>query len=186
MSQEDEDDIEIENEDEDEDEDEEDEVDDVENEEQDLDLDLEEDHTEEPVEYDEDISCSQEYKTKFSQEMRTEYIKQFHPEEIHKSFDEIYTLSHVIRDNHGMIIDENHKTYPLLSKYEKTRIIGVRVAQLNKGAQVYTKLKRDDILDNTLIAEKELQDKKLPFIIMRPIPNNNSEYWKIEDLELIY
>lgn len=184
MSQEDED--EIDNEDELENEDEEDEEDDVDNEDPELDLEVEEeDHTEEPIEYEEDQSCSQEYKTKFSHEMRTEYIKQFHPEEIHKSFDEIYTLSHVIRDNHGMIIDENHKTYPLLSKYEKTRIIGVRVAQLNKGAKVYTTLKRDDIIDNTLIAEKELQDKKLPFIIMRPIPNNNSEYWKIEDLELI-
>lgn len=151
---------------------------------------------EEPEEYEEDEEqtiieedepvCSQEYKTKFSQEMRSEYIKQYHPEEIHKSFDEIYKLSHVIRNEHGMIIDENHKTYPLLSKYEKTRIIGVRVSQLNKGAKLYTTIRREhDILDNTLIAEKELQDKKLPFIIMRPIPNNNSEYWKLEDLELV-
>jgi hypothetical protein len=41
------------------------------------------------------------------------------------------------------------------------------------------------ILDNVLIAEKELREKKIPFIIMRPIPNGISEYWNINDLEHI-
>ena len=31
----------------------------------------------------------------------------------------------------------------------------------------------------------ELQEKKLPFIIKRPISNNKFEYWKLEDLEII-
>ena len=116
--------------------------------------------------------------------MRTEYIKKFHPEELHKPFDEIYKLSHVTRDENGVINDEHHKTYPILSKYEKTKIIGLRVSQLNKGAQPYISIKRK-IIDTNVIAEKELQDKVLPFIIMRPIPNSQPEYWKISDLELI-
>jgi DNA-directed RNA polymerase subunit K/omega len=125
-----------------------------------------------------------EYKTKFSNEMRSEYIKSYHPEEIHKPFDEIYQLSHVTRNDEGNIIDDNHKTYPILSKYEKTRIIGLRVSQLNKGSIPFIKLK-NKILDNSLIAEKELQEKALPFIIMRPIPGSVSEYWKVSDLELV-
>jgi len=125
-----------------------------------------------------------EYKTKFSNEMRSEYIQNYHPEEIHKSFDEIYKLSHVTRDQDGNIIDSKHKTYPILSKYEKTRVIGLRVSQLNKGAKPFVTLKHK-ILDNSLIAEKELQEKALPFIIMRPIPNADSEYWKVSDLEYI-
>lgn len=125
-----------------------------------------------------------EYKSKFSNEMRTEYIKSYHPEEIHKPFDEIFQLSHVTRNEEGNIIDDNHKTYPILSKYEKTRIVGLRVSQLNKGAKPFITLK-NKILDNSLIAEKELQEKALPFIIMRPIPNASSEYWKVSDLELI-
>ena len=133
---------------------------------------------------DEDNIPTTEYKTKFSNEMRSEYIKSYHPEEIHKPFDEIYKLSHVTRDEKGNIIDENHKTYPILSKYEKTKIIGLRVSQLNKGAKPFIKLKHR-IIDNILIAEKELQDKVLPFIIMRPIPSSISEYWKVSDLELI-
>ena len=125
-----------------------------------------------------------EYKTKFSNEMRSEYIKSYHPEEIHKPFDEIYQLSHVTRNDEGNIVDDNHRTYPILSKYEKTRIVGLRVSQLNKGSKPFITLK-NKILDNSLIAEKELQEKALPFIIMRPIPNAESEYWKVSDLEYI-
>jgi DNA-directed RNA polymerase I, II, and III subunit RPABC2 len=135
------------------------------------------------VEENEDIPMN-EYKTKFSNEMRSEYIQKCHPEEIHKSFDEIYKLSHVTRDKNGNIIDDKHTTYPVLSKYEKTRVIGLRVSQLNKGAHPFITLK-NKILDNSLIAEKELQEKALPFIIMRPIPNADSEYWKVSDLEYI-
>lgn len=173
-------------EEEEEDEVDEDEVDEEENDDEQDDEDEEEnvdEQDEENVEEQEDIPVN-EYKTKFSNEMRTEYIKKYHPEELHKPFDEIYKLSHVTRDENGVINDEHHKTYPILSKYEKTKIIGLRVSQLNKGAQPYISIKRK-IIDTNVIAEKELQDKVLPFIIMRPIPNSQPEYWKISDLELI-
>lgn len=136
------------------------------------------------VEEDNEEIPMNEYKTKFSDEMRSDYIQNYHPEEMHKSFDEIYKLSHVTRDEDGNIIDSKHLTYPILSKYEKTRVIGLRVSQLNKGAKPFVTLK-NKILDNSLIAEKELQEKALPFIIMRPIPNADSEYWKVSDLEYI-
>ena len=88
------------------------------------------------------------------------------------------------RIENDVINDPLHKTYPILSKYEKTRVIGLRVSQLNKGAQPFVTLNKV-ILDNVLIAEKELREKKIPFIIMRPIPNGISEYWNINDLEHI-
>ena len=40
-------------------------------------------------------------------------------------------------------------------------------------------------IDNNLIALEELKQKKLPFIIMRPIPNGKKEYWRLSDLEII-
>jgi len=125
------------------------------------------------------------YKTKFNEELRNEYLQKFHPEEIHKTFDEIYKLSLVSRDENGNIIDALHSTFPILTKYEKAKIVGLRVSQLNKGARPYIKLERS-IIDNTLIAEKELREKKIPFIIMRPIPNGTAEYWNLADLEYIY
>ena len=137
------------------------------------------------IELPEEEEVEHPYKTKFSDELRNEYLQKFHPEELHKTFDEIYKLSLVIRDENGTIIDMLHKTYPLLTKYEKAKIIGLRVTQLNKGAMPYIKLEKA-IIDNTLIAEKELREKRIPFIIMRPIPDGTAEYWNVSDLEYIY
>jgi DNA-directed RNA polymerase I, II, and III subunit RPABC2 len=134
-----------------------------------------------PIETDVDVEESP-YQAQFKENMRNDYVQKFHPEEIHKPFEEIHKLTIITRDEKGNIVDELHKTYPILSKYEKTRAIGIRVTQLNKGAKPYTELKRN-ILDNALIAEKELKEKKLPFIIMRPMPNGICEYWNINDLE---
>ena len=113
-----------------------------------------------------------------------EYIKMYHPEELHLSFEEIYNLSLVTRNDKGFIIDDNHKTYPVLSKYEKAKLIGIRVNQLNYGANPFVEVKNLN-LDKVLIVEEELKQKKLPFIIKRPIPNGKFEYWNVKDLELI-
>lgn len=125
------------------------------------------------------------YREKFTDSLRKNHLVKFHPEEIHKPFDEIYQLSLIKRNAEGIIIDENHTTYPILSKYEKTKLLGLRVAQLNKGAEPYVQLKHTTILDNSLVAEKELKEKKLPFIIMRPLFNGKCEYWNVNDLEYV-
>lgn len=156
--------------------------------EEDLPSDEEEEITQEPMPLEEDEESEDvmdTYKEKFTDSLRENHLVKFHPEEIHKPFDEIYELSLIKRNAEGMIIDENHKTYPILSKYEKTKLIGLRVAQLNKGAVPYVTTKHANILDNSLIAEKELKEKKLPFIIMRPLFNGKSEYWNVNDLEYI-
>jgi|TARA_B110000967_G_C18896433_1_gene570997 DNA-directed RNA polymerase I, II, and III subunit RPABC2 len=113
-----------------------------------------------------------------------DFIELYHPEEIHLSFDEIHQYSLVERNEKNQIIDPHHKSYPLLSKYEKTKIIGMRVTQLNHGAKPFIDIK-DIYLDKSLIAERELKEKKIPYIIKRPIPDGTFEYWNIKDLEII-
>lgn len=113
-----------------------------------------------------------------------EYIKVYHPEELHLSFEEIHNLSLVTRNEKGIIIDDNHKTYPVLSKYEKAKLIGIRVNQLNCGANAFVSETNLNI-DKVLIVEEELKQKKLPFIIKRPIPNGKFEYWNVNDLEIL-
>jgi DNA-directed RNA polymerase subunit K/omega len=41
------------------------------------------------------------------------------------------------------------------------------------------------VIDGYLIALKEMEEKKLPFIIRRPLSNGASEYWKLSDLEFL-
>ena len=89
-----------------------------------------------------------------------------------------------MRDTHNIIIDDLHKTIPFLTKYEKARILGQRAKQIDSGASPFVKVP-DNIIDGYIIAEIELQEKKIPFIIRRPIPGGGSEYWNLKDLEII-
>lgn len=127
---------------------------------------------------------SNEFLQKFNKDLKNDFIASNHQECFSKNLDEIKDLLEVIRDKNNIIIDELHKTLPILTKYEKTRILGIRIKQLNNGALPYVKV-AEDLLDNFVIAEKELKEKKIPFIIQRPLPNNTFEYWKLEDLEIL-
>ena len=126
---------------------------------------------------------------KIDENMKKSYIESYHPELIHKNYDEMMKLTFLQRDNKGIIRDETHKTIPFLTKYEKTKILGLRVKQLNSGAKPFINLndifKTQVVLDTNLIAERELELKKLPFIIARPITNKHTEYWNLKDLELL-
>lgn len=128
-------------------------------------------------------SEDEEYYKKF-ESSDTDYIKNFHPESLTGNSIEIEALTKIVRNANNVIIDENHKTNPFLSKYERTKILGQRTKQLNSGAKPFVSVP-PNIIDNYLIAQMELTDKKIPVIIRRPLPNGKSEYWKLQDLELI-
>ena len=121
---------------------------------------------------------------KFDHETKKKYIAAHHPECLSFNHEETETLSRVVRDENGRIIDPYHKTLPFLTKYEKTRILGIRTKQLNEGAKPYIDV-NPTIIDGYIIAQLELEHKRLPFIIRRPIPNGGSELWKLQDLEII-
>jgi len=125
-----------------------------------------------------------DYMEKFDTKTRKNIIQQYYPELIEQSYEEIDVLTNIIRDKDGFIVDPLHTTLPILSKYEKTRILGERARQLGTGAPALVEID-EDIIDPYLIALKELDAKKVPFIIKRPIPNGSIEYWKISDLEII-
>ena len=121
---------------------------------------------------------------KFDHETKNKYIASYHPECLSFNHEETETLSRVVRDENGRIVDPYHKTLPFLTKYEKTRILGIRTKQLNEGAKPYIDV-NPAIIDGYVIAQLELEHKRLPFIIRRPIPNGGSELWKLQDLEII-
>ena len=121
---------------------------------------------------------------KFDKDLREDYLIKFHPESLIQNYDEIYNLARVVRDANGVIVDSLHRTLPMLTKYEKTRILGQRAKQINDGATPFVKVP-EGVIDGYLIAIKELEEKKIPFIIRRPLPNRGSEYWMVEDLEIV-
>jgi len=129
-------------------------------------------------------SDDDDYLQKFDKELRENYIATEHPESIVNNYDEVYNLAKVQRNKDNIVIDKLHKTIPLLTKYEKTKILGLRAKQLNNGAVPYVKI-NSNIIDGYLIALKELEEKKIPFIVRRPLPSGTSEYWHLQDLEII-
>ena len=133
---------------------------------------------------DEEEDLEVNYLKKIDDSMKKDILESFHPECIQKNFDEINFMCVTERDKNNIIIDKNHKTIPILTKYERCRAIGTRVKQLNSGAKALVEL-REEIMDNYVIANRELREKKLPFIIQRPIANGKSEYWNINDLEFL-
>jgi DNA-directed RNA polymerase I, II, and III subunit RPABC2 len=142
----------------------------------------EEDDDDEDSDLEEDDD--KQYLQKLDESVREQTIANHHPELIIHNYDEVEALSTVVRDERGVIIDPLHKTLPFLTKYERARILGERAKQINDGAKPFVATD-PSIIDGYLIALKELEEKKLPFIIRRPLNNGASEYWKLKDLEFL-
>ena len=67
-----------------------------------------------------------------------------------------------------------------MSKYEKTKIIGMRLEQLARGAASLVDTSACTSIRDVVM--KELEERKLPFIIIRSLPNGKKEYWRVADL----
>ena len=124
------------------------------------------------------------YLQKFDNDIIKNYVNEFHPECLNHNYDEIAKMSVVVRNSDNIIIDPLHRTIPYLTKYEKARILGQRAKQIETGAKPLVKIP-ENIVDSYIIAELELREKKIPFIIRRPIPGGGCEYWNLRDLEVI-
>lgn len=82
---------------------------------------------------------------------------------------------------------ENSKkrALPFLNKYERTRLVGIRATQISDGAQPVIDYSSLTNITPVNIAQLELEQKKIPFLIERTYPDNYVEYWNIEDLTMI-
>lgn len=136
---------------------------------------------------DDDDSLSDSYEEqlqKLDKSYKEDILEKYHKEEFHINHDEMLKLSQLKKDDKGFINDPLHKTTPILSKYEYTNIIGIRAKQLSDGAPLLIELS-EEIIDNYIIADIELRQKVLPFIIKRPLAHGGCEYWKLSDLEIL-
>ena len=139
---------------------------------------------EEDDDEDEDEEEDEDHLKKIDETYQKKILNDHHPELKTLNYEEIESLCIIVKDGQGNIIDPLHKTPPFLSRYEKARILGERAEQINSGAEPFIEVE-PTILDGYLIALKELEQKKIPFIIQRPMPNGGSEYWRLRDLEML-
>ena len=121
---------------------------------------------------------------KLEQDINKDILFNYHPETKQINFKELIALSNITRNKKGEIIDDLHQTVPFLTRYEKAKILGLRAKQINHGSKIFIDITKD-IIDGHTIAHMELVQKKIPFIIRRPVPNGGSEYWKVSDLKVL-
>jgi len=80
--------------------------------------------------------------------------------------------------------DKKHRSMPFLSIYEKTRILGMRTNQLAQGARPFVEVP-DYITDVQEIALMELEQRRIPIIIKRYMPDGTYEKFRLSDLMII-
>lgn len=80
-------------------------------------------------------------------------------------------------------LQASKKTLPILTKYERARIIGLRAQQIARGAPLY--IDRGLETEPIRLAEMELVERKLPFIVRRRLPNDSFEDWKLSELTIL-
>jgi len=131
---------------------------------------------------DDDDEDDKNYLQKINAEMSSDIIANNHHELKTHNAEEVEVMCKVVRNVNGTIIDPLHTTLPFLTRYEIANIIGNRATQIEAGAIPFVEVK-DNIIDSYTIALSEFKQKKIPYIIRRPLPNGGSEYWKFADLE---
>ena len=92
-----------------------------------------------------------------------------------------------IEDYHDIIRaydPTKNTTRNFMTKYERVKIIGLRAEQLQRGAVPYVEFDKKNF--NPIdIAIKELDARKLPFMICRTLPNGEKEYWRLDDMMIL-
>jgi DNA-directed RNA polymerase subunit K/omega len=78
-------------------------------------------------------------------------------------------------ESENKTVQKSTKEY--MTKYEFTKLIGVRAEQIMNGSQVFVNPRGID--DSILLAVMELKENKIPLKIRRQVPDKNS--FKVED-----
>ena len=95
----------------------------------------------------------------------------------------------VMRDTVTESLKNERTTSKYYSKYEYTTLLGTRAQQLVDGAKPLVSLDGLVTSDPRFVwnlAEREILEQKLPFIIHRRLPNGTSEYWSTTELTVVW
>ena len=85
-----------------------------------------------------------------------------------------------VRRGTRRVPDKDRITTKFMTKYERARILGSRALQISKNAPLMVDPAGES--DPYKLAEMELSEKKIPFIIRRYLPDGSYEDWKVSEL----
>lgn len=80
-------------------------------------------------------------------------------------------------------------TREFYTKYEYTALLATRAQQLAEGAKPLVSLeglKPSDPMFVWNVAKREIEQRKLPFLLRRQLPNGQAEYWSTQELEMMW
>jgi DNA-directed RNA polymerases I, II, and III subunit RPABC2 len=80
-------------------------------------------------------------------------------------------------------------TQPYFTRYEFTTLLATRAQQLAEGAMPMASLdglKTSDPLFVWALARREIEQRKLPFLVKRRLPSGRSEFWSAQELEIMW
>jgi DNA-directed RNA polymerase I, II, and III subunit RPABC2 len=84
----------------------------------------------------------------------------------------------------GSGADPKHTSPPFLTVFERTKILGARANMIAEGARPFVDVP-SHVTSPLEIAKLELEQRRLPFIVKRPMPDGSFEYWRLSDLLIL-
>ena len=120
----------------------------------------------------------------YEEEKVEEYDEGEAIDEIEYEIDELGNNSRVIlslEETYNHYYKDKKKTKPIMTKFEKAKILGIRSEMLSSGALSTIDLPKN--IDNSYdIAKMELEQKKVPLIVRRYLPDGSIEDWRVSEL----
>lgn len=95
----------------------------------------------------------------------------------------------IFRKDVADAVKQPRRTRENFTKYEFTALMSIRAQQLAEGAKPLVSLdglKTNDPMFVWNVARREIEQRKLPFVVRRQMPNGSSEYWSAQELEIIW
>jgi DNA-directed RNA polymerase I, II, and III subunit RPABC2 len=80
-------------------------------------------------------------------------------------------------------------TREYFTKYEYTTLVATRAQQIAEGSKPLASLdglKTSDPMFIWNIARREIEQRKLPFVIRRQLPDGTAEFWSAQELEIMW
>lgn len=87
-----------------------------------------------------------------------------------------------IPEDEEYVPDSQRITKPVMTKYERVRLIADRTKQLSLGTKPM--ITGVENMDPKEIAKLELKQKVMPLVVIRPMPSKRKERWRVSELEV--